>query len=284
MDTGTLVRHVRRFAKDFPNRTRVADVGGITGAATTITLPSGDVGKFPSPGAVVEFDDGSDHRVVVLARDEAGNTITISDAIEGTTAVSHDENTPILIRPRFGFLEIEEALNFVLDVEMWPSVWVPRETTLAWQSANDYFSPTVSDIAEVVHAYQLSGGSLYRVNVELLSETLADETNFPNGALLVSGAADSSTIYLSYRAVPSVSNLTAPLEKLAALGTAAHLLMLEESGQVAPDTAAIDSRQQAGSRLRAGAVLWDRFEKARTNHRIALFEAEQARRRSLLVP
>ncbi len=278
-DPVALVRTVRTAARDRPDRTVVAGTA-LDQGDTVITLPAGHVRKFPQAGSEIEFDD-SGERALIIARDEDAGTIEVMRGLDGTEAIDHPLDTVILIAPRFAFTEIMEALNFVIDTEMWPHVWVPGETVLAFQSTNDYFSPDLPDIRELVYAYQVSNGRLIEVPARFLSRELAGDAAFPNGAILISSTVDSTDIFVSYRILPSMDNLTAPLERLVVLGAHGHLLLNEEGAYVGPDRSATERTLQPGSRLRAGAVLWDRFEKSRDRHMVTLQQAEQERRRQL---
>lgn len=281
-DELSLVRRIRRLGRDRPDRTKITDVGGIDDAAVAIKVPAGHLTKFPQSGVLIEFEDGNHEVSYVTGRDDVTGMLLVDRAADGTDAVPHKEGTTILIKPRWYSFDIMEAVSTVIDLELWPHVWIPGECQIDYQSANSYFALPQGDIDEVAYVYQLSGGAQYQLGFRHVSSTLADDTNFPNGFLLLPGAVDASGIYVAFRTRPTLAGLTPSLEQLTVLGAMAHLQVGEESAGTAPDTSIVDRTLQPGARLRAGVVGWQRFSEARAQHMIALQQAETARRARLV--
>ncbi len=288
MALAELVRKVRTTLGEFPDRSFVATATGTAtpGAADTITIAPGDAAKFPVGGRIIEFDDGTDEKALTTGPANADdNGLPVRRGMDGTTAPDHVADTPILIEPRFGFGQVAGALQLVVDTEMWPYVWQRGEATLTPDfTVNAYDGP--AGIEEVVYAYQLVDGFTMGVHARLMSAVTADDTNFPTGAVLIDPASipDSSAIFLSYRLRATVANITpdSSLEHLAVLGAVAHLMLMEESLHLGPSSSANDRGVAEGAKLRAGAVQWDRFEKARGREMISLTHEEQMRRRTFL--
>ncbi len=276
-DLVDLIRRVRRRSKDFPNRLLLQD-NPLTAAAVSMTILAGDVGKLKDSGTVLNFDDATDELVLTTAA-AAGTSVGVARGQDGTAPSEHVIGTAVLIRPRFTNAEIIERLVDVVEGELWPHVWLAGETSVTYQGVNEYYDPTVPDIEEIVYAYQLSGGRRYELHAEFLSPELADDANFPDGAITIREAVDSGKIYLAYRARPSLGTLTSMLENLTVTGTLAQLVMDGEAAHVGGATTAVSKQVQDGSALRAGAVMWDRFEKTRIQERIRLQSEEQAARR-----
>lgn len=277
----SLIRQIRRRMGDRPERVFVQD-NPLTAGAALMTILAADVGKFPNSSIFLNFDDGTDELVITTApADTATNTIAIARGQDGTTGASHAQNAAALFRPRHSNAEIIDVVDYLIGDELWPQVWTPAETTLAFQSVNDYFSPTPTDIGEIAYAYQLSGGQVAELHAEFIPPNLADNTNFPRGAVLIRRTVDSSTIYLAYRAKPTLATL-GDLEKLGVLGCIADLTMREEAEHVGPAATAVDHRVSDGSKLRAGAVLWDRFNSSRMQKYISLQHEEAKRRTTFL--
>lgn len=279
-DIADLVRRVRRRGKDRPDRALVQD-NPLTAVATIITVLAADVAKFKESGILCNFDDETDELVYTSgAADTTALTVPVSRGQDGTAATSHVQGTALLIRPRYSSAELIDALSYVVENELWPHVWLAGESTLGYQSANEYFTPNVPDIEEIAYAYQLSGGTKHELHAEFLSPTVADDLNFPNGAIIIRRAADSSTIYYAYRARPALGSLTSMLENLVVMGAFAELVMTEEGAFVGGDSSAVQKTVGEGARLKAGAVLWNRFESSRTQERIRLQHEEQLHRRT----
>jgi hypothetical protein len=268
-----IVRQVRRIMHDRPVRvvaaTPVADA-----SAASVELVAGHGARL-SQGSIVEWDDGTGEVDSVASVAADVMVFDVRGLDNPADAVAHDTGARLLVDPRYDRKQVEDQASSVLDA-LWPWVWVPRETTLAYQSTNDYFLPTATDIANVVYAYQLSGGRLYRYDMDWLPPRLADDANFPNGAVILKDPlADSTTIYLAYRAVPTAENLLTRQIPLVALGVAAKLQMLEEATHVEPASTAIEQLVGDGARARAGALFESLFESRRTDERNRL-EAEEA--------
>lgn len=277
-----MVRRIRRTGRDRPDRTKIDFAGGIDNSIRAINIPAGHLNKFPQSGVLLEPDDGRGELMYTTGRDDDANTLLVDRGADGTAATAHDNQTVLLIKPRWLALDIMEAVNTIIDLELWPHVWVPGETTIDYQSANSYFGFEVADVDEVSYVYQLLGGEQYKIGHRHIAASLSDDANFPNGFLLLPGAIDASTIYVAYRSRPTLANLTPELEQLVVLGAMAQLQLTEESASTAPDTSVVDRSLQPGSHLRAGALGLQRFQGARSALMISLQQAETDRRRQLV--
>jgi hypothetical protein len=273
------MRRVRRRVKDQPVRVMIQD-NPLTNVDTTISLRAGDAPRFRDSGIPCCFDDGTDELIITAdPADSTANTLNVDRAQDGTTGTEHAQNTPLLIRPRFTNAEILDRLASIVETELFPHVWLAGESSIDYQAANEYYEPVVPDIEEIDYAYQLSGGFRYPLHIDFLSRTLADDANFPNGAITVlDDTPDATKIYFAYKARPTIGSLSAGLENLTLMAVVADMVMAEEASHVGGDTSATQRRVEDGSRLRAGAVLWDRFEAARAQERIRLQSEEQERR------
>lgn len=281
-ELAALIRRVRRRAKDNPRRALIQN-DPLAANGASLTLRANEVGNFKDGGIQLCFDDGTDELVITNApADTSASTVAIDRGQDGTVAAEHVKNTAALIRPRFSNAEILEQIVSIVDEELFPQVWLAGEASLTYQSANEYYDPGVPDIEEVVYAYQLSGGLRYPVMFDFLPRALADDANFPDGAItLIEPLADTTPVYYAYRARPTLGTLTSTLEGLVVQGSLAALTMAEESAHVGGGTSAVQQRVQDGSRLRAGLVLWERFDAARMQERIRLQSEEQMRRRQV---
>lgn len=277
-ELGQLLRRVRRRVKDQPIRVLIQD-NPLVPADATISLRAGDAPRFRDSGLPCCFDDGTDELIITSApADSTANTLAVDRGQDGTTATEHVQNMALLIRPRFTNAEILDRVTSIVETELYPHVWLAGESSLEYQASNEYYPPDVPDIEEVVYAYQLSGGFRYPLRVDFLSRSLADDANFENGAITLFDEPDATTIYYAYKARPTIGSLSGALENLTVMATVADMVMAEEASHVGGDTSAVQRRVEDGSRLRAGAVLWDRFEAARNQERIRLQSEEQERR------
>lgn len=257
---------------DNPDRSRATNDPGAGG--TVLTLPVGHVGKFPVPGVTIEWQDNGE-RALVESTNDTANQITVARGIDGTMATTHAANMTFFIEPRLWYAQISDTAMDVLEGDMWPHVWVPMETSVATIESDGTYSPTPTDIEDVIYVYQLIDGERYRIPHDWLSPELSDNTNFPRGMLSVPSTYDQSTLYIAYRAKPVLQTMPERLVRLNALGTAAQLLMQEEGLHVSAAVSAADRRIQEGAKGRAGALLWERFVARRNEERLSLLEDER---------
>lgn len=124
----TLVQRVRWELGDRPWE----DTGSAANATSTITGVStgdwveGDIGEF--------LEDGDTFWV----RSETGGTITAQRSYDGSTGAAHT-TARILKNPRYRFNEITNAIESVIQDQLWPKVWkkvgdtvTPAPTTTVW--------------------------------------------------------------------------------------------------------------------------------------------------------
>lgn len=262
------------MVEDSPDRSRATNDPGVSG--TTLNLPTGHVDKFPLPGGTIEWQDNGERALIEAVNPLASPaTLTVARGIDGTTATTHAVNMTFFIEPRLSYAQISDQAMDVLEGDMWPYVWVPKETSIATIEPDGTYSPTPTDIEYVSYVYQLVDGERGRLRHDWLSPELADDTNFPRGMLTVPWTYDNSTLFIAYRAKPVLQTMPEKLVRLCAFGTAANLLMLEEALHVSPAASATDRRIQEGAKARAGAVLWERFMARRNLERISLLEDER---------
>lgn len=275
-----LVARVRRKMKDRSTAFLVLSAAPTADVSTNLQLEAGMVNTlFPSPGATIEWV-GAAERAYVSAVDPDTDIITVLRGAEGTAKALHNINERAVRDPRFAFADVQDELNGIVTSELWPYVWVPKETTLTYQSLTDYYVPagSATDIEQVSYAYQLTGGILARVHVTWLGREIADAANFPNGAFVIPYALDVGSIYVGYRAKPTVDNLTPELEDLLITGTVARMLGDDETAAVGGDRPMLEGRVPAGARQRAGLIRWAQFETSRSRLQAHLSVAEQERR------
>lgn len=285
-DLASLVRRVRRAVGDRPLRVWVLD-NPLTASATAITIDAAQAGQFPSAGIELCFDDATDELVVTTGpADPSTGQVPVARGQDGTTATQHANGTALLKAPRFTNAQVLDAISLIIDNELWPDVWVPAEATLTYQSTNDYYAAPVPGIEEVVYAYQLSSGRIWPVRAQFLSQELSRDSDFPDGAILIDAASvyDAVDIRVAFRVRPAVGTLTSELEHLVTLGASAHLVLGEELAFSGGTDDAVSRRLDPGTKLRAGAINWDRFRDARAKERIRLQHAEQLARVKLFGP
>jgi hypothetical protein len=276
----TLVSKVRWQIGDRPLRSRTVNALNSTDAAgfeRVVTLPSGHASRF-SVGMRVEFDDDSEEATEVTAVDTSAGTVTLMRGQEMTAISAHAAATALLIAPRFSYVQVADALTDIVEGELWPDIWIPSEFTMPYE-ADGVYAPAVTGLEDVRWIYQaVAGDEPYIIeDFTFISAEQAD-AGYPNGMLLVPDYYDSSQLYIYGRLRPTTTNLTDRLLRLSAIGVSAQLSDLGEVQLVGPDASAAERRIQEGSRARAGANLWDRFERRRWREHVNLSEDELQKR------
>jgi hypothetical protein len=281
MTKADLIRRVRRRSKQRPLRSKVENNPLAAGGAT-ITVPDAHFSRFHI-GQELNFDDGTDELAVITTLTEP-DQVGVDRGQDGTDDVSHALDTGLILKPLWTNAEILDELTDVVENQLWPWVWVPKETTLVYDD-DGHYSPAVTDIESITFVYQLVVGERYELSHEWLSPQQADDTNFPNGMLLIPETYDESTIYVAYRAQASLvvdgsgdfTNLPSVLASLTVVGSVASLVLAGEASLVMPDEKALERRIDPGMRSTAGRRLREEFENRRDMERINLQEDEEER-------
>jgi len=247
------------------------------GAERTVQLPTGHAARF-TVGMSVEADDDSEEHMKVASVDVSLDTVNLIRGQELTAVSTHAVNTELLIAPRLSYVQIGDALSDIVEGELWPEIWVPTEFTLPYENDGVY-SPPTSGLEHVQFIYQaVSGDEPEILNLFTYISPEQADAGFPNGMLIVHEHFDTSTLFVAGRIRPSTANLTDRLLRLASQGVMAQLSDTGEVQLVGPDASAAERSIQEGSRARAGANLWDRFERRRWREHVQLAEDEQAKR------
>jgi hypothetical protein len=272
-DLPTLVRKVRRAFNDMPDFAHTTGTVDGTTNPVVVTLVAGQ-GVKAGPGTRIEWDDGTGETGSISTQDADTWTVYRSDFGEGLS--THASGARILISPRFEYNRITDVITSIIN-GLWPDIWVPLETTIPYQGSAEYFSPSVADIEDISYVYQVYAGSVYRyMNVGYVPPILADNTNFASGFVTIpfGTLVDTSTIYVAYKAVPTVANLLARQEDLVVDGTIAQLAMTEEVNFTGPSAQAVDRALAGSDKLRAGSVLWGQYQDRLQQERIRLLADE----------
>lgn len=276
----SILRRVGRLLRDYPASVLSVNALNADSTQTSITFDTGEGAKLRE-GMILESDDWGQNNGVepILIRSVTGDTATVRRAYQNTSFLfAHQANTFFRVAPRFSWNRIYDAVVEVVTGELWPQVWIPRNTTVAWQATNEWFPVGVNDFEEVILAYQLVSGVKYELHAEFMPPEIADDTNFPNGALVIRRTVDTSTIYVAYKARPaqplgSATNNTNQIDSLIVLGAAGFLQQEEEVPHLAPGRALIEQRIAGPEKLQAGAAILGQFEKRRQQEHLNL-EAE----------
>lgn len=261
-----MISKLRTRLRDRPDETVL--LGAIDETDTAMRVEDPD--KFERPGLRMEFDDGTTEAILTTGVSD-GEEVPIRRGRWGTPATSHSAGTTVLFEPRFSGMALGEAVSSCIDGDLFPHVWVQGELRLDWQVDNEYFDPGIEDIIEVVAVWQLRAGQRFRVKRYDFTpgNQIADE-EWPNGLLFIprGGLIGNEDIYIGFKALPTVFNLTEPRQQnLAVAGAHAAIVLEEEAVRLAPNRSAIMDRISEGAGLQTGRTLRAQFIERRDAER-----------------
>lgn len=257
MTTATVLALVRDIVQDDPWSTTLG--GAYTAAGTTLTI-SDFTGL--TQGDVFDFQDDATYELMRVATTPTTSTVTISFAYDGTTNANHSNGARFYKNPRFRSNQVIQALTHIVNTRMWPDLWVASTTTLtpSISTTNLYALPT--DFLQLLndnqYLYQAATGSIEDAvysygQVRQVPSSIATST----WALRVTSWARTDVgATLFYRAKVTTSNMTAAMEPVIAIGTAAYLLRTE----AAEKAERFDEDDRPSRQLRAARELERQFE------------------------
>ena len=220
MTLATAVTDTRRVLQDEP----VSDSFSTAPTGTTGTsIVVGTTGLWTT-GDVMEFS--LDGEQALVTDDSSDPTLTIVRAHNETTAGTHTTAERILKNPTYGTVEIQEALNFVLDYETWPQVFQFDTTTFTPDPGNTIMYDLPADYEMAVDLVQ-EGASLEDLRrigfEERLNVPTAISTTL-KALRVTSWPRTDVDATLTYIARITSSSFPSDYEPIAALGAAARLL------------------------------------------------------------
>ncbi len=256
-----------------PMRDAVQDVGGISNVALTVDVEDG---TNWSVADTVAFDDGEEARVTSISTNE----LTISRAINGTTAAAHAQFAEIEKRPRFRIQEIDDAIETVLH-DLWPNVWVLAQGTVGTVStAKEWYTLTDADIREVLSVFYEEDDYLIPVPIvgwQFFTHLPSAEFTATQGLFIPSfGGADvGDTLYYIARVeLTVVTELLDRQESLVALGAVHQLLGGEIVARSHDPGKRTDRTVQPGQMGRDSIWFLREYRNMRTREEIRLKEEE----------
>lgn len=144
----TFVQRIRWELGDRPwedsSLTAASASSTITGATTGYWV-KGDIGEF--------IDDGDTFMVI----SETGGTITATRSYDGSTGAAHTSKR-VLKNPRYRFNEITNAIESVIQDQLWPKVWKKVADTITPSSTATWYD-LASDARGLINVRQLYGTS-----------------------------------------------------------------------------------------------------------------------------
>lgn len=152
MTMATQVAAIRRILNDRPVEDYLDSAIASTSATT---LDPTDVTLY-AKGNVVEFHDGSGELALVRSVDPTTPAVEIKRGHEDSTAATHSDECVILFDPRFRYNTIEQAINTVLNTELFENqVFDPIEHQITSDAdGNPAYNAPTSSCEEFLAVYQ----------------------------------------------------------------------------------------------------------------------------------
>lgn len=265
LSRATLVQRIRYELGDRPWE----DTGTASTGSSTITSAStgdwveGDIGEF--------VEDGDTFRVV----SESGGTITATRSYWGTTGASHAASSRILKNPRYGFVEITNAIEKVIQGRLlFPKVYKKVADTVTPDTTSTWFDLAADALGliRVVQRYGSSNSVLGFYGERHQSYRVGFRRNLPT-ALVTSGVGlrfpdgfyhSSNVVSVDYAAKITDTIATAAYSDLTDGDAVVEAIIY---GTVAELEQALENRKPRKPRhdretLRGGAIYERKFEEA----------------------
>jgi hypothetical protein len=231
--------------------TYVADAGGLSTSATTVTIgSSNNLAK-----GIIEIDD---ELVLVDSYNKASNTLTIMPGFgrgyQHSIAATHNQYAPVILSPAFPRVSIKQAINDTIS-SLYPKLWSNATTTLTYNPAvTTYALPAgIEDITTL--SWEAVGPSKEWIAINRWRhDPMANTTAFPTGnsVSIHDRITAGRTIQVAYKKAPTilsnssdefttVTGLPAACRDVVVLGAAYRMLSYIDAGRVNLTSAEADA-------------------------------------------
>lgn len=127
--------------------------GAITSGATSLTPTTTALWKRDNYAEFIDTSGASDE-IVIFAADSSGAT-TVRRGQLGTTAAAQSSGDVMRKNPTYPRITIEDAIDDVVDNELWPDVWFWSDRTLTFTAGDHLYDLAAAD-EEVLEMYQFN--------------------------------------------------------------------------------------------------------------------------------
>lgn len=282
------VAKIRRILNDNPVRIHLN--GAIANATEeTVVVDSTDTAKL-AVGQLLEHDDGSTtsaEQRQVISIDSTNNSFEAYRGFNGSTApATHADNSFLLVNPRFKYDTVAEAVNFVLDTDLYENgVYdlIEHQVTSNADGSPDYNAPA-STCLEFLAVYQqtstMTEPEWFPTSAFTRYPTNVDTSLYANGLMFSIyqnlGAPGSDVFYVSCAERLTISTLSSSQERLVQLLACAYLMEWSEVARIQGPTNQGDRTVRPNQALQTGAYY--------RNLARPLFSAERNRLRKINPP
>lgn len=247
------VKNIRRILQDEPLSDTLAQA---IVSASDITMEVTDVTKH-SVGNWWEFDDDTGDIVLETAVDSATSVVSIRRSYLGSTAVVHSDESPMVKQPRFKYDLIAQAVNSVLDADLYnEGIFDLVEHQVLSSNTTNYYNAPTTLCLEFKDVYQKTATMVEPRRGVLKwtpKPTNADTSLYSNGKYFILqnnyGVAGVDLYYVTCAHRHTVDSLTVGAEKIVQYTAVAYLLEWTEPRRLAGPT------DQGDRSVRPGAAL-----------------------------
>lgn len=247
---------LRRILQDFPDEDYATTAPTTTSDTDFIV---NDVTKWAA-GQVWEFDDDTGEQVLVRNVDSSSSTITVKRSARGSTAATHSDDVVLLNAPRFTYDMISQAINTVLDADLYnEGVYEIAEHQVTSSATTNAYNAPSSSCIEFLDVYQRISSTdspMSVMNFTRLPRN-ADTTLWSEGKVFEIygnyGTPGSSVYYVSCKHRHTITTLTAQVQRAVEFLACAYLLEWTEPRRVAGPTNQGDRTVRAGQGIGTGA-------------------------------
>ena len=250
------VTAIRRLLKDEPAKLQLNGAIAST-TSETVTVNSGETAKI-SAGVRLEHDDGS----ATGAEQRRVLSVTSTTVFEaergylGSTAVTHSDDTYLLIAPRFPYDEVVQAVNVTLDSTLYAKgVYDIIERTITSSATTDVYNAPNAATEELLGVYQFPASSdepIWLKNFDRYPRNVAT-AHFATGKAFAIrenyGTPGTEIYYCNCKEKLTISTLTTAQERIVHFLAAAYLLDWETPKRLAGPTNQGDRSTRTGDYL-----------------------------------
>lgn len=240
-----IVASIRRLLQDFPQRAQLG--AAITDTTTaTMTVASADAGKF-QVGQLWEHDDNngstsstsSEQRLITAI---SGTTVTGERGFTGSTAATHLISTYLNHAPRFSYDRICQAVDAVLESDLYINdvFEVVEHTVTSSASTYAYNAPSTS-CERILEVYQRVNSTDVKTAVDhFLQYSNVDTSLWSNGKVYavygVRGVLGTDSFYINCAHKLAVTTLSAAQQNIVEYMACYYLMSWAEIPRTAGPT------------------------------------------------
>lgn len=153
----TLVQRVRRFVGDWPDLDNIT--ASVSSGGTSLTVASDATTRY-AVNWLIQID-----QEMMRVTAAAATSLTVTRAVQGTTAASHASGATILVRPQFSDQQILDAVNAGIDATF-PFFYKPVLDTSLTADGSSYEYTVPSGLQWLSKVETKESGSPYYYRID----------------------------------------------------------------------------------------------------------------------